>query len=84
MRAYDGDQPILLMGQRLSDSILQEAVSGRHDALLCQVLHQFAKDIDRFAGDLGRLSGPGRQLLPLLGGNTSSNSVFFNSILAAV
>ncbi len=67
MRAYDGNQPVLLMRHRLADGILQEAVSGRNDALLGQVLHEFTKDIDRFAGDLGRLPGFGLQLLSFLG-----------------
>ena len=38
MRLYNGDQPILFMGQRLSNRILQDSVSGGNGVLICQVL----------------------------------------------
>jgi hypothetical protein len=44
----NGGEPILFMGESLANRILHEGVTGSHNTLFSQVMHEFPEDINGF------------------------------------
>ena len=65
--AHPRGHPVLFLGERGADQLLQKAVAGRDDPMLVQVMEEFLEDIDRLRGHRRGMLGLGGELLPGMG-----------------